>query len=331
MTLTRTLTVRAGLVLAAAGVLTLSACAGSTTASSTPAATGAPSQAEGGAPGGGGISGEIAAIAGATLQVQSSDSQTAVSYSDSTSISKTVAAALSDVTAGVCVTTLSFGGGTDAGDGSTDAAGSDSAGTDSAAADSTGAATSVVISAAVDGACETAGPGGGGGGFPGGDGAPPTDLPDGATPPTDAPDGVMPTGAPGDSGAGGGGGFGGFASGLVTAVSGSTITVETTDADGASSSTEIAVDDSTSYTSTVTADSSALVVGACVTAQGEADDSGAGSATSLTISEADENGCSTGFGGAQGGPGGMGGQRPSGSGSGAGSSSGSGSSMSSGS
>ncbi len=321
MTLTRTISLRAGFVLAAASVLTLSACASSTTASSTPAPTSAPSQAEGRAPGGGGISGEIAAITGSTLQVQSSDSQTAVTYSDSTSITKTVAAALSDVTAGVCVTTMSFGGGADAGGGSTDTSSTDAAGTDAA-----GAATSVMISAAVDGACETPGFGGAGGGFPGGDGTPPTDLPDGATPPTDAPDGVTPTGAPGDSGMGGGGGFGGFTSGLVTAVSASSITVETTDADGASSSTEVSVDDSTSYTSTAGADSSALAVGACVTAQGEADDSGAVTATSLTVSEAGEDGCSTGFGGAQGGPGGMGGQRPSGSGS-----SGSGSSTSSGS
>lgn len=293
MKISRTLPIRIGFVLAAAGVLTLSACSSSASpesAGSTASATNVPTQQQ---MGGGGVSGEIAALSGSTLQVQDTDSQTAVSYTDSTTITQSVAAALADVTSGVCVTSISgdFGGGSGSGDSSS---------SDSTDAASTAAST-VLISTAVDGACSIGFGGGAGGGMPGG-GTPPTDLPDGGAIPTDAPDGVMPTGAPGDGA--GAGGFGGFASGLVTAVSGSTITVQTTDADGANATSDITVDDSTTYTKTVSADSSALVVGACVTVMGESDDSGAVAATTLAVSEAGDSGCSTGFGG----PGG--GQRP---------------------
>ncbi|WP_290802960.1 hypothetical protein [Herbiconiux sp.] len=293
--------ISAGVLLAAAGVFAMSACASTTASSdSVPAATSAAGAPAGGLPGGGGTSGEIAAITGTTLQVQDTDSQTAVTYSDSTTITQTVAAALSDVTAGVCVTTVSggFGGAGAPGSSSTDSSSTDAAST---------AATSVTISAATDGTCTTGF--GGAGGFAAGGGTPPTDFPDGAMP-TDVPDGVMPTGAPDGSSGAGAAGFGGFASGLVTAVSGTTITVQTTSADGTTSTTDVTVDGTTTYSTTKTADASALVVGACVLAQGESDSSGTVAATSLAVSEAGDSGCSTGFGA------GPGGQRPGGTGSG---------------
>ncbi|MGD8169829.1 DUF5666 domain-containing protein [Herbiconiux sp. P16] len=307
MTITRTPlgsrsgSLRLGVVLGAvglAGVLALSACSASGSASdaATPAPTGSAAAPAEGAPafGGGGVSGEIAAISGSTLQVQDTESQTAVSYSADTAITRTVEGSLSDVTVGGCVT--AFVGG---------------APTSDESADDSGAAASVIISAAVDGACTTGAFAGGGtppdgaNGFDGG--TPPTDLPEGMTPPTDLPDGVMPTGAPG---AGGGAGFGGLTTGLVTAVSGTGFTVQATAADGTTSTEEVTVDDSTSFTRTESTDSSALVVGACVTAMGEADDKGSVVATSLAVSTAGDNGCSAGFGGQR--PGGGQGSAPSG-------------------
>jgi hypothetical protein len=280
--------------------------------------------------GGGGVSGEIAAISGSTLQVQDSESQTAVSYTDTTTITRTVAAALADVTAGVCVTAFTGGavaldatdgagvpGATgDAGSagGSTGSSGSGSDGSSggSAATDGTsdstgegtGAAASVTISDAVDGECAV-------GAF-GADGAPPEGLPvspDGSdatnvTPPTDAPDGlgpdgVRPTGVPGDGADGatgalpaGPGGFGGLSAGLVTAVTAAGFTVQSTAADGTTSTEDVTVDDSTTFTRTESADASALVVGACVTAMGEADEKGAVVATALAVAAAGDDGCS---------------------------------------
>ncbi|SDY83476.1 DUF5666 domain-containing protein [Herbiconiux ginsengi] len=303
-TSTRPRSARLGVALGVAGlagVLALSACSSSGDAATS--ATGAPSTAAAGAPvagapGGGGVSGEIAAISGSTLQVQDTDSQTAVTYTADTAITRTVEAALADVTSGVCVT--AFTGGMPASDGATD---------DSA--DDSGAATSVIISAAVDGDCAAGAFPGGGSGFGGGapptdlpEGmTPPTDMPEGMTPPTDIPDGAMPTGAPGA------GGFGGLTTGLVTAVSGTGFTVQATDAEGTASTEDVTVDDSTTFTRTETTDASSLVVGACVTAMGEADDKGTVTATTLAVSAAGDDGCSTGFGR----PGAGGGRGPAGS------------------
>jgi hypothetical protein len=266
---------------AAAAVLTLLvACSDDAAQTAEPAAD----QQAGEMPGGGGTTGEIAAVSDLLMQVQGDDGQTAVSWDDSTTITQTVAGTLADVTAGVCVVAIT---------GSDDAT----------------AATSIAITAATDGECTS---GFGGGGFGGGDGSGDGERPSGM--PTggagedgEAPSGDMPSGMPtgGTDGAGGGADFGGMTSGLVTAVDGSTITVETTDQDGTTTSETVTVDDSTTYTTTVDADSSAIAVGLCVTAQGESDDSGQVAATSLALSEAGDEGCSTGFGGQGGFGGGM--------------------------
>lgn len=311
----------AGAVLAV-GVLVLSGCSAAASGSAATSATPAPEGAAGGAaagPGafGGGVSGEIAAVSGTTLQVQDDSSQTAVTYTATTAITQTVEASLGDVAVGSCVTISS--------------------------ADDV--ATTVVVSAAVDGSCAgigvggaggfggVGGAGGAGGGFsPGAGELPegmPTDAPtapgageDAPTAPTaptgptgptaptgeDAPTGSAPDGG-GPGAAGGGPGGGAFTSGLVTAVSGTTITVrselpaspsrEDADADvpGAATetTTEVAVADSTTYSATVAADAAALAVGACVTARGESDDSGALAATTLAISAAVDGTCTTVF------------------------------------
>jgi hypothetical protein len=124
--------------------------------------------------------------------------------------------------------------------------------------------------------------------------------------PSDFPtDGTQPSGAPTDFP--GGGDFGTFVTGKVTAVSGSTITVDAVGADDATTSTDVTVDDDTAFTVTVAADATTLVVGQCVAAQGEADEAGGFAATSLTVSTPGDDGCTARFGGGQGGfPGGGG-------------------------
>lgn len=237
-------------------------------------------------PGGGGVTGEIAAVADAVLQVQGDDGQTAVSWDDTTTITQTVTAALSDITVGSCVVAVGAG-------------------------DDGTAATSVTISTAVDGGCT----GGFGGGMPGGgempeDGGMPSGMPSGA-PGDQAPgDGEQPSGMPTDRPDGAsGGGFGGVTAGLVTAVDGSTITVESAGFgdDAETTTATVTVDDATTYTTTADADATAITVGRCVVAQGESDDSGKVAATSLALSDAGDDGCSTGFGGRGGMPGGQGG------------------------
>jgi hypothetical protein len=269
--------------------------------------------------GGGALVGEIASVGAAVLQVRGADEQTAVTWSTDTAITQTVAAALTDVTVGACVTAVAAPQETD------DATGSTS---DDAADDTTPLQTTsvTVVAAADDGTCTT------GGGFgPGGgdrpDGAP-TDLPSGM--PTDGPrfdGGELPDGAPTDapSGAPGDGQrsrmLGGAVTGQVTAVAGTTITVGVRGADGTQTSRDVVVSGTTTYSRTADADATALVAGRCAVVRGEADDSGKVAATSIAVSDAGDDGCTSTLGGfaMRGGPGGVPGQDRSGQGSGQGS------------
>ncbi|QTE29722.1 DUF5666 domain-containing protein [Pengzhenrongella sicca] len=278
---------RSRLVLSASAVvllLALTGCSGDSSASTSDATPSEAASADDGAqaggreaggemPGGGGVTGTIAAITGAVLQVQGSDSQTAVTYSADTAITQTLAAALAQVSVGSCVVAIS--------------ASADDAADDAAVA---AAATSIAISAPVDGEC-AAGAGFGGGMASG-------EMPSGEMPtdmPTDMP-ADMPTDMPTDMPSGMGG-FGQFTTGLVTAVDASTITVQVTAQDDTTSSATVTVDAATAYTTTAAADASAIAVGLCAVAQGESDDSGQLTATSLVLSTAGDDGCSTGFGG----------------------------------
>lgn len=284
--LRRTVLSAASGAIAVTAALALAACSGGGQAAptQTQAAQGFAGQAGQRMPG---VSGLIAAKDGTTLQVQSDSEQTAVTYTSKTTITQQVVKKLSDVKVGDCVVATT-------------------AATDASSGDS-GVAATVSISEPVDGSCTTGqGFGGRGGGTPG-------------SAPSGAPSG-LPSGRPSSfpsGGAGGSGqGQGRFAVptiGKVTAVSGSTITVDAQDfQSGDTTSKTVAVDGSTVFTATATATASALKVGKCVTARGTADDSGTVAATSLAVSEPSADGtCSTGFGrgfgGGQGGQGGQGG------------------------
>lgn len=281
-----TLTTRLLPAIAAASVLALAGCSAATSGAPAPAASDAPThQSDGpersGPGGGGGASGEIASVTGAVMEVRSTDAQTAVTWTDATTFSASVAGALSDVTVGSCVVAVSTG--------------ASDTGSDATAPLE---ATSIQLTAAADdGSCAGGFGGGGPGGGPRPDGAP-TDLPSMQA-------GDRPSGAPTDLPPGGAvRAFNGVAGGTVTAIDGSTLTVEVTGPDDATTTRTVTVTDATTYTKSVTADASAIVVGQCASARGEADDSGKVTATSITISAPTDGECSAGFTGRgfQGGP-----------------------------
>lgn len=245
----------------------------------------------------GGVSGLVAAVSDAVAQVQDAESQTAVTWDDATVFRRTTTVTLDAVTVGSCVVAVLPG--EDSGD---------------------TAATSVAVSEAVDGECSAGvdGPWSGGPGEgPDGAGAPGAEdgsgglsslddsggAGDGAATP---PEGERPEMPEGEAPTGPAGGFGSIVAGRVTGVSGTTLTIEVLDADGASTSQTVATSGETAVTTTAVADSSALVVGVCADVQGEADTSGGMAATSITISDPGDDGCTV-----RGGFGGMpGGQRP---------------------
>ena len=264
--------------LSAVGVvgLAFAACGGSSGASSTTAttapATGASPATPRPVPG---TSGTIAAVTGTTLQVQNpTTGQTAVSYTSSTVIRATTTTTASAVTVGSCITAL--GKPTGASTGSTPFG-------------EPITATTVSINQPVNGACGRGGFGGrpagtsgtrpAGGGFGGGGFG-------GGTTGT----GTRPAG-------GFAGGAFGVASGQVTAVSGSTATVdETNPRTQKTSSVVVTLTGTTTFTTTATATPAAIVVGQCARAVGPADSTGAVTATSLTISAPVNGSCTTGFG-----------------------------------
>ncbi|MDQ1679338.1 MAG: hypothetical protein QOI42_197, partial [Frankiaceae bacterium] len=96
--------------LVALALLALTACGGKAAVATTQQPTAADSgaaQSGGAQPGGGrqappGVSGLVAAISGKTLQVQSTTSQTAVTYSSTTALTQSVPATSSDVAVGLC-------------------------------------------------------------------------------------------------------------------------------------------------------------------------------------------------------------------------------------
>lgn len=276
-----TLTTRLLPALAAASVLVLAGCSAGPSEAAAPTTSAAPQQQgadDAQRPGpGGGASGEIASVNGTVMQVRSTDAQTAVTWTDTTTFSATVAGSLADVTVGACVVAVSTATSGDA--------------TDTSAP--LEAASVQLTEPADDGTC-TGGFGGFGGGGPGGGGRPdgmPTDMPS-------MPAGELPDGAPTDlpsGGPGGFAGFGGLATGKVTATDGSTLTVEATGLDDATTTRTVTVTDATTYTTTVAADASAIVVGQCATARGESDDSGKVTATSVTVSAPTDGECSTGM------------------------------------
>lgn len=252
-------------------VLALAGCGGGATAASSASGTPtSPPPADAGRPFAPAVSGRIAAISGKTLQVQSSTSQTAVTYSSSTRFTDTVAAKPSDVVVGLCAqvrSTPAAGGG----------------GSAPTAPPTTVTATTVSLSTPVNGTCSRGGGAGGGRRF-GGGGAP------GGTPPSGFPGGRR--------------GFGGGAFGTVTAVQGSTFTVASTRRGQGGTPTTLDVvvttNASTTFTRSAPATAAALRVGLCLTARGQADSTGVVAATQIAL-RPDDGTCSGGFsGGGQG-------------------------------
>jgi len=276
---------RRAVALSALGVaaVTLAAC-GSSSSASTTSTTKAPASAgrgSGGAGAGGGArpgtSGTIAAINGASLEVQSpTTGQTTVNYTSTTTFDQTVTTTAASVTVGSCVS--AFGKPTSSSSSSTSTIGRPVT------------ATTVSVSQPTSGSC-TGGFGGAGTGRPGGGGG--------------FPGGRRPTGA------GGAGRFSrqfGAASGPVTAVNGSTVTVnETNPTTKKVSSVAVTLTASTAFTERQSAAATDLAVGKCASAVGTADTTGAVTARSITISTPGASGCTTGFGRFGGGAGGAGG------------------------
>ena len=279
-----------------AAAFALTACGGSGAgAASTPTTTPAAQQGRGGAfraafPG---ANGQIAALSGRTLQVQSPQSgQVAVTWTATTRFSRTVRATGSAVTVGSCV------------DVRTDPATSSSGG----ASPTDVTATSITVSSPVKGSCGSGRGGFGAGGGPafGGAGRP-SGFPSGA------PSG-FPSGRPGGR-TGNGAGFARPVVGQVTAVHLGVLTVAAvelaarapgttgTPTTGATAPTSITVHTSatTTWMRTTTGTGKDLAVGQCVTALGKADDTGAVTATTITSRPAQDGQCTTGFGFGRGG------------------------------
>lgn len=286
---------RSVLALGAIAVLTLSGCS-SGTADAEPTAdaddAGADESADGLTQlgdgeefGGNGVSGLIAAVSDALMQVQETDSQTAVTWTEDTVITRTASVGLDTVAVGSCVAAMV----PTVDEGSTE----------------TVVATSVTVSDPVDGECSAGFGGVGGlGGPPSGDLPEGTERPDGGEgqegmePPEgmelpeggELPeDGELPEGMGGSDGMAAA--FGQVVSGRVTAVSGSTLTVETTDADGVTATETVETDADTAVTATVAADASAIAVGLCALVRGETDTRGGMTATTIGLSDAGEDGC----------------------------------------
>ncbi|QDP95044.1 hypothetical protein FOE78_03150 [Microlunatus elymi] len=240
-----------------------------------------------------GVSGLIADLNGKTLQVQSESSQTSVTYTGKTKISKTTSATAADLAKGLCATVRSDGG------------------SGSQSLPSSMTASSVTLTAADNGSC-SAGFGGMGSG----------DRPNGA------PSG-MPSGRPGQgSGQGRPGGFpsgrpsgmpsgaagrmGTIAGGKITQVDGSTFVIRAHQRASSSSSTTsdvtVTLGKDTDLTITKTAGASAVKKNECVSAFGKSDDTGAVTATTMTLSASKNGQCTISFGGF----GGMPGQRSNG-------------------
>lgn len=298
--------------------VTLAACSGGSKSPTNTAAVGTTNNANVGtqqirtAPG---AFGTIASLSSSDMQVQSQQGQTQVTYGSSTAIEQEKAGKLSDVTVGSCVTIMGT--------------------PDESDETKLTEATRVSISQPVDGSCSNLGlPGAGGGGFFGGGGGQfpggvrPSGAPDfqgggqGAPPNFEGgqpPAGALPSGAP-NPGQGARAFNFGSASGKVTAVSGSTITLEgtlrsprsfgngqrptgapTAQPDPAATPSPqptktitATTASTTTYTTTVKAAASALKVGQCVSALGKANDIGAVAATSITIRESADS-CTTRF------------------------------------
>ena len=249
-----------------------------------------------------GASGELVALSGKTLQVQNTTSQTSVNYTATTNFSDTVASSAAALKVGLCASVRPATSSTAPSAGASAAAASP--GTNGTLPTSVDAAT-VTLSDPVNGRCS----GGFGGGFGGGAGGNFTGRPSGAPSGFAPGGGSAPSGSTGRPGGARAGGFG--ANGLISSVSGSSfvVTVErrarasSSSASGATAAptTELVTahfTSATKFTRQERATAAALQVGQCVTAIGSADDTGAITATTISLRPKTNGTCSFGgFGG----------------------------------
>lgn len=261
------------------GLVTVAACSSSSAADSSQS-QGTQQQQQRQFPG---ASGTIAEVSGSTMQVQSTQEQTQVTFSSSTKISQNKTVALSDIKVGDCVMA-----------------------TGDASGDSAVSASSVRVSTAENGSCTENRGGMGMGGVPGGG------RPSGA--PSGYPGGGQRGGPGGEGGPGGGNQNFATAFGKVTAISSGTLQIsgryfsasqgmpsQGATPDQSTQNATITVASGATITKEVSATKSALVVGQCATALGQADDRGVIAATSITVSAPTNGSCNRRFG--AGGPG----------------------------
>jgi len=202
-----------------------------------------------------GVNGLIAAVTGTTMQVQGNNQQTAVSWSATTTFSRSAPASAADVTPGSCVVVRASGAGPDGETGMATTPGAADGGVTAASVEITAPSAGGCASAAPSGvpaAAATTGPRTGRAGF-------------GAAGTVASVQGASFTVQPSSPG-------GSATSGPVRPV-----TVLTTG--------------STSYTKAVPASASDVRVGECVTAVGPADETGSVTAASLTLRAAVNGGC----------------------------------------
>lgn len=250
--------------LTATGLLVLTGCGPATFSAAGSEPSSQTGQSGAGRFGGGNrTSGLIADISGKTLQVQSSDAQTAVTWTSKTTFTTQLSQPLSAVKVGACVVAQ--------------------AAQAAASGSTTITATTIAVSTAENGTCA--------GGF-GGTGA------GGATRPSGAPTG-MPSGRP--SGMPSGGPSGAAAanrpvSGKVTAATGASFTVEVTYGSDSPQSYTVETTGTTKVTAEKSTTSKALKVGTCATVTGKADSTGAVTATAIGLRPATNGTCSFGMG-----------------------------------
>lgn len=211
-----------------------------------------------------GTTGIVAAVTASDIQVQNPRiGQVRITFTPSTSFTKTVPATAGDLVVGDCALAT---------------------GAPQSTGDPAGPLTamSVLISpATADGTCT---PGGFGGprGARGG-GSPNSGGPSGAAP-SRSPN--RPAGADRDRGA--------VALGKITSVSGAGFAVQL----GLSNTTRsVVTSQTTTFSKTVSTDKSSVAVGECVSAVGPSDDTGTVTASSISIRQPGPNGCQGGFGG----------------------------------
>ena len=271
---------RLALVAVAAAAVALAACGSSSSASTTSSTSASKSGNRAGSSAGGsgaprfpGVTGTIAAINGTSLEVQNpATGQTTVTYTTATTFDQTVATSAAGVTVGSCITAT---GTPPTGSGSTNRFGGPVT------------ATRVAVSQPTSGSCA-----GGLGGFrAGGTGGPPGGGP-GAGASGGAPPGTQPGGSSSRTFRGRNPGQFAVASGMVTAVTGSQVTVtETNPSTQANSTAVVTLTPSTTFAERTSASPSDLAVGKCAQAVGSADTTGAVAARSITVSTPGANGC----------------------------------------